>query len=116
MNWEVYAKFATHQLGGLVLAHAYVAAFVLYAAPHAELLAAAGRLSLTNYLAQSLILSFVAYGYGLGLYGQSGPAGCLALAGGIFCLQLLWSPWWLRRFSVGPAEWLLRRCALVRPK
>ena len=36
--------------------------------------AAAGQMALTNYLTQSLALSFVFYGFGLGLFGRLAPA------------------------------------------
>ncbi len=71
-------------------------------------LGAAGRMSLTNYVAQSVLGGFVFLGWGLGYYGQVGPAGCLALTVGIFGLQLFFSIFWLRFFRYGPEEWLLR--------
>ncbi|RDI55884.1 DUF418 domain-containing protein [Nocardia mexicana] len=71
-------------------------------------LAPAGRIALTNYLAQSVIGVFVFTGIGLGAAGSISPAGLLALAFAIFCGQLALSALWLRRFRYGPAEWVLR--------
>ncbi len=71
-------------------------------------LAAVGRLSLSNYLLQSLVAALVFTGYGLGLYGQVGAAWGLALSITIFAVQVPLSAWWLGRFQFGPAEWLLR--------
>ncbi|MEU0189341.1 DUF418 domain-containing protein [Streptomyces afghaniensis] len=73
----------------------------------------AGRLALTNYLGQSLIMMFVATAYGLSLYGQVGAAAVLVLAGAVYALQLALSTAWTRRFRHGPAEWLLRAITLA---
>ena len=56
----------------------------------------AGRMSLTNYIAQSIIGVTIFYGYGLGLWGRIGTAWSLAVIGLIFGLQTLYSAWWLR--------------------
>jgi uncharacterized protein len=78
-------------------------------------LAAVGRLALTNYLLQSLLGTFIFYGHGLGLYGTVDRTGQFAVAAGIWALQLLASPLWLRYFRYGPAEWLWRSLAYGRP-
>ncbi|MFD7878895.1 DUF418 domain-containing protein [Streptomyces sp. NPDC059766] len=80
----------------------------------AEVLAAAGRAALTNYLTQSLVLALVFTGYGLGRYDRTGTAavtaGCLVLYG----LQLAGSRALLSRTRYGPAELLLRTITLAR--
>lgn len=68
----------------------------------------AGRMPLTNYIAQSVIGTLLFYGYGLGFYNRCGPALGLALSFAIFPLQVLWSRWWFARFRFGPLEWLWR--------
>jgi len=70
--------------------------------------AAAGRMAFTNYLAQSLILGLVFYGYGLGLFGQLDPTTGLLIALALYAAQLCFSVWWLRRYRFGPFEWLWR--------
>jgi uncharacterized protein len=70
-------------------------------------MAAAGRMAITNYLAQSLLLTTVAYGYGFGLYGLR-AAWYIPIALGLWLLQLGFSSWWLRRFQFGPVEWFWR--------
>ena len=70
--------------------------------------AAVGRMALTNYLAHSLILTTVFYGYGLGLYGSVPRAAQMLFVAAVVGLQLWWSPWWLARYRFGPAEWLWR--------
>lgn len=71
-------------------------------------LQAAGRLSLSHYLGQALICSWVFNGWGLGQFGRWGALSCLLFALGLFALQVAVSPLWLRSFRLGPAEWLLR--------
>ncbi|MET9553749.1 DUF418 domain-containing protein [Streptomyces sp. NPDC006645] len=77
-------------------------------------LAGAGRLALTHYLTQSLVMAFVFTGYGLGWYGRHGTvalvAGCLVL----YAAQLAVSGPLSRRFRYGPVEWLLRTATLAR--
>jgi uncharacterized protein len=66
-----------------------------------------GRMALTNYLLQSIICNLIFIGGDQ--YTEIGPA-YLALIGlGIFALQLIYSPIWLKHFDYGPFEWLWRR-------
>ena len=72
-------------------------------------LAAAGRMALTNYLAQSAIMTSLFYGgRGLGLMGQVDRPALWIIVLLIWALQLVWSPLWLSRFRMGPAEWVWR--------
>lgn len=71
-------------------------------------LASVGRMPLTNYLMQSVIFTALLYSWGLGLYGQLGPAVCLALTAMIFTMQAIYSRWWMAHFRFGPLEWLWR--------
>ena len=73
-------------------------------------LVAVGRMTLTNYLMQSLLCIFIFYGIGLGLFGKVGASLAVAVAWIIYPLQVLFSRWWWSRgFAFGPAEWLWRR-------
>lgn len=95
------------------LAFAYAAAVLLWLRPGRTSslnapFAAAGQMALTNYLTQSLVLSFVFYGYGFGLFGRVGPAAGLAMACALYAVQLAISVVWLRRYRFGPFEWLWR--------
>ncbi|MBF9127938.1 DUF418 domain-containing protein [Plantactinospora sp. S1510] len=74
----------------------------------ASALAPAGRMSLSNYLGQSLICVLIFTGLGLGQVGELAPLTVLLLAIAVFCGQLALSAWWLGRHRYGPAEWALR--------
>lgn len=67
-----------------------------------------GQMALTNYLAQSLICAILFTGAGFSLFGQLQRYELYYVVAAIWCAQLWWSPWWLRRFQFGPLEWLWR--------
>lgn len=71
-------------------------------------MARGGTSSLTAYLMQSLILSLIFCAYGLGLYGQIGAAGCIAIAAVTGFVTLAFSSLWRIKFARGPMEYLLR--------
>lgn len=74
-----------------------------------RLLAPVGRMAFTNYLTQTIIMASLFYmPWGPHLYGRVEPVGLWAIVGGIWLLQLIWSPLWLSRFEMGPLEWVWR--------
>lgn len=100
-------------LGGTLLALGYIYAFAwLYVGrSHARLISrfeAVGRLSLTNYLMQSVICTMIFYGYGLGLFGRAGVFIGAVIALAVYGFQLWFSPLYLKKFSNGPFEHVLR--------
>ncbi|MEM1098160.1 MAG: DUF418 domain-containing protein [Planctomycetota bacterium] len=100
-------------VGSLFLAGAYVALIVrLCRKPGAwtKPFAAVGRMAFTNYLAQSVICTLLFYGTvsPYPLFGRLGYAEQMLVVVAVWALQLAWSPWWLKRFRMGPMEWLWR--------
>lgn len=75
---------------------------------------AAGRMSLTNYLLQSVIAGLLFHGYGFGLYDKLDHGGLILVSFAIFVSELLFSLLWLRRFQTGPVEWVLRSFSHLR--
>ncbi|MET8909425.1 DUF418 domain-containing protein [Micromonospora sp. NPDC004551] len=71
-------------------------------------LAPAGRMSLTNYLGQSVAGLIAFTGIGFGLAGTFSPLALFAFVLAVFAVQLAASAWWLRGFRYGPVEWALR--------
>jgi uncharacterized protein len=67
-----------------------------------------GRMALTNYLMQSIVLGWVFYGYGFGLFGQIGPAAAATIGVAIYVMQVYLSRLYLQRIRFGPFEWLWR--------
>jgi len=108
-SWMGEAAF--HQVGVPALCFCYASAIVLLAqkpAWRARLapLAPVGRMALTNYLLQMIIFNLLVYG--LGFFGKFGPLLGVAIGVAVFLLEVLLSIWWMRRFRIGPAEWLWR--------
>lgn len=71
-----------------------------------KLLIPYGRMTLTNYITQSIIGVAVYYGFGLGLYKYTGATLCLFIGIVIFIIQLLFSRWWLSTRRHGPLEYI----------
>lgn len=63
-----------------------------------------GRMSLSNYILQSIIGSFIFYGYGLGLYKYTGATYCLFIGLFLAILQGYFSSWWIKKHNQGPLE------------
>ena len=63
-----------------------------------------GKMSLTNYLTQSIIGSFIYFGYGLSLYNVLGTTASFGVGVLLFILQLGFCHWWLKKFKQGPFE------------
>lgn len=68
-----------------------------------------GRMPLTNYLMQTLTGMVIFAGWGLGYYGQVGPALGIVISLAIFfVIQVPFARVWLSRFQMGPMEYLWR--------
>ncbi len=83
-------------------------------------LARLGQMAFTNYLTQSIIMTTIFWGgRGLGLFGQLDRIQLWGCVIAVWALQLVWSPLWLSRYSMGPLEWVWRRLSygkgLARP-
>jgi uncharacterized protein len=100
-------------LGTILLALGYAAAIIgLANLQSGKMLlgwaAPLGRMAFTNYLTQSVILGWIFYGYGLGLFARLGVTSALTIGLAVYFVQVPFSAWWLRRYRYGPVEWLWR--------
>ncbi len=75
-----------------------------------------GRMSLTNYIVQSIIGCGIYLGWGFGLYKYTGATFSLLIGVGIFILQLYFSRWWLTTHRQGPFEWLWKKLTWMDAK
>ncbi|WP_067822422.1 DUF418 domain-containing protein [Nocardia inohanensis] len=115
--WSLHGGVPTYwyglqELTNPLLTLGYVAGIVWLTrsrwADRIGLLAPAGRMAASNYIAQSIVFMFVYTGYGLGLGDRVPPIGVAAIAVVIYAGQVRLSVWWLRRHAYGPVEWVLR--------
>lgn len=70
---------------------------------------AAGGSSLTIYLGQSIVLSTIFAGYGLGLWEALSPAMATLTAVCVTVALMIFVTIWRQRFKLGPFEWVLRK-------
>jgi uncharacterized protein len=71
-------------------------------------LANVGQMAFTNYLSQSIICSFIFFGYGFGHYDKLRFHQIYYVVFAIWIFQLIFSSIWLNYFRFGPFEWLWR--------
>jgi uncharacterized protein len=71
-------------------------------------LAPYGRMALTNYFLQSVIGTFIFFGWGLNQLDVFGSTIAATIALVIFIVQRYASQWWLDHYYFGPLEWLWR--------
>jgi uncharacterized protein len=67
-----------------------------------------GKMTLTNYMAQNILATFVFSGIGLKIYNTLPYWFYFLLAVSVFIIQLFISKWWLSKYNYGPLEWLWR--------
>lgn len=77
--------------------------------------APAGRMPLTNYLSQSVLMGFLLSGWGLGWGAELNRAELALLALAIVGVQWVVSRWWIARFHNGPMEAWWARSTYRRP-
>ncbi|HBG71880.1 MAG: hypothetical protein A2W93_03805 [Bacteroidetes bacterium GWF2_43_63] len=103
------AFMAGYELMNLFVASTYLLFILLIAsfpAP-ARLLkpfALMGRMSLTNYLMQSLILGIIFYGWGFGFFGQTNVMMVVGIALAVYVFQIIVNIVWFRFYDSGPLE------------
>jgi uncharacterized protein len=86
------------------------------AAAALRIFAAPGRMGLTNYLMQSLVMTLLFVSYGAGLTPLKTTAQLVFSLAFFFLFQVPVSRWWMARFRYGPAEWLWRLLTYGTPQ
>lgn len=108
--------YALLLLGSLPASFGYMALLLLLLPRRpvlARMFAPLGRMALSNYLLQSVVLSLLFYGHGAGLWGM-GRAAQAGVALALCAVQAWTSAWWLARYRYGPAEWLWRALTYLK--
>ena len=68
-----------------------------------------GRMSLTMYLLQSVILSLLIYNFGFGLYGKMNVPIAVGIALAVYVVQIIIAELWLWKFKQGPIEAFMKK-------
>jgi len=77
-------------------------------------LQSAGRMSLTNFFLQYIVIVIIIYPYGLGLNQKLFSYYLVLIAFSIFPFQVLFSTFWFKYFIYGPMEWLWRSLTYMK--
>lgn len=67
-----------------------------------------GKLSLTMYIMQSVAGTLIFYGYGLGMFGTDTFVWTVMIFTAFYILQMIIAVWYLKHFTYGPLEYVLR--------
>ena len=67
-----------------------------------------GRMALSNYLLQTILMIVIFYNFGFNLFGRIGLIQTMGIAILILVIQIIFSNIWLKNFRFGPFEWLWR--------
>lgn len=113
------SSMSINSLAAIFIALGYIAVLCLWVQSNKltglrRRLEAVGRMAFSNYIAQSLICTTLFYSHGFGLFGELERYQLMLIVGVIFIAQLLWSQWWLARFTFGPLEWLWRSLSYAK--
>ena len=109
---------AIYALSVVPLSFAYISTLCLWYIKNKEkkifkIIAAPGRMALTNYIGQSVIGIIIFYGVGFKL-ALTGLVYVEMIAAGVFIFQILYSNLWLRYFRFGPLEWIWRMLTYLK--
>ncbi len=113
-EWDVFQSFFIssnfNTIGAPLVAIGYLSLVSLACLARWSLgaLAAVGRMALTNYLSHTVICFMLFNGPFLASFGEVSRVGQAGIVVAIWVIQLTVSPWWMKRFHFGPAEWMWR--------
>lgn len=72
-----------------------------------------GKMSLTNYIFQSVIGAIIYFPVGLNLAPYCGYTISLLIGFFVFLLQVKFCKWWLARYKQGPLEYIWHKCTWI---
>lgn len=106
------AGLALGLISAPILTAAYIGTIALVLARRPDFLVAmapAGRMSLTVYIGESVLLSLLFAGYGLGFFGKWSALPVVLASIASWALLSVFAWLWMRRFRQGPLEFILGR-------
>lgn len=72
-----------------------------------------GKMSLTNYIMQSMVGSAIFYNWGLGMHNKLGITASFLLGIALFLLQLWFCHWWMKNHKQGPLEYIWKQLTWI---
>lgn len=108
------------QIPRVLLAIAYAAILIIICTKgwlkwFTNIFAATGRMAFTNYLVQSVFYAIMFYGYTFNKYMAFTRNELLLMVPAVLLVQVTFSLWWLKRYEMGPLEWVWRRLTYGKP-
>ncbi|AOH53878.1 hypothetical protein ABE28_005910 [Peribacillus muralis] len=118
--YDFGTMFMQDYFGGPLLTVFYITAITLLAEKTGACrllmpLSYVGRMSMSNYLFQSIVCTSIFYSYGFGLYGSVSYTTGFIILIALFCLQIPLSRLWMSLYRYGPVEYVWR-CATYGKK
>lgn len=111
-TYNLATQYVAYSFGGPMLAIGYALGIALLSESRwrkpLAIFAPVGKMSLSNYLFQSIIATLIFYSYGLGFFGKVSALWGTALAFAVYGLQIILSRLWMKHHLYGPAEWIWR--------
>ncbi len=97
----------------LLLTFGYISLFIFFVKKNllaflTRPLQSVGKMAISNYIFQNFMFTLIFFGYGLGLYQSLERYQLFLVAFILWTVQTIFSVYWLKRFQLGPIEWLWR--------
>ncbi|MFR9628235.1 MAG: DUF418 domain-containing protein [Rikenellaceae bacterium] len=73
-----------------------------------------GKMSLTNYITQSIFGSMLFYYWGFGLAMKVGITGSIGIGAVLFIIQYAFCRWWMSNHNHGPMEYIWKRATWLK--
>ncbi|EGF91966.1 hypothetical protein ABI_03980 [Asticcacaulis biprosthecium C19] len=108
-SWFDLSVMFTLMMGFLVL-------YFSFAHKVLNLLAPAGRMTLTLYILQSIVFVPVFYSFGLGLHATMSQSTAVLIGLAAFAVQVVFAHLWFKAFLYGPLEWVWRAATYLTLK
>lgn len=112
-NWVAMAGLTALDLNNVAVTFILISVFVILykrikPQKFLEKFIPYGKLALTNYFFQSIVGTFLFFGWGMGQIGELRNSYTFLIAIAVVAIQMFLSKWWLKRFQYGPLEWAWR--------
>lgn len=79
-----------------------------------NLVSPVGRMALSSYLLQSILCTTIFYSWGGGLFAKLSYWQALMVVPAVWVVNIVFAHAWLKKFDMGPVEWLWRSAMLGR--